>query len=157
MKYLIFISIIIFFLSCEKQEDKIRILFAKVDGDSIAFTGYAYQYNDISNKQSVGYSYHIFNLESPKLYITAFDSTFESQNIIFSNLTSQYVYNDSLGVSKNYFAIDGNFKLTKEQDGVLFGEFDFVLLNELNNLDTLKIEQGYFEISLEKHNRYLDN
>lgn len=158
MKYLFLIPIVILFFSCNKEENNIRILHANIDGDSIFFDkGLAQQYNDISKDQSVRYRYVIFNHALPGIFITVLDSTFNKQNFSFPAVTAKYVYSESLENSKNYSSVAGNFKIIKKSDDILQGEFDFTMVNNRNDSDTLKIGSGYFEISLEKYNSYIGN
>lgn len=153
MKYLIFSILLISFISCEEEKNNRSILSANVDSNSISFVGHAYRYSDIKNGIVFGLNYHIFNLESPVLYIEAYDSTLHESEFIYPLVTAKYSQSDSVGKSLNYNSINGSLKITNENDGVLFGTFSFTLINIYDETDTLQIDNGYFEITLEENDR----
>lgn len=153
MKWLTFFITSILIFSCEKEQEKISILTATVAGEKISFIGNAHRYKDIRNDEPFGYDYHIFNLESPKLYIEVYDSSFSKHEFEFPDIDVKYVYNATNGAAKTYYGNSGNFKIIKEKEGVLFGEFKFILINKLDNTDTIHIDDGYYEITLEKNDR----
>ncbi len=43
--------------------------------------------------------------------------------------------------------------LNNEKNGVLYGMFNFKLTNILDEADTLEIDKGYFEITLDESDR----
>lgn len=153
MKWIVIILIFVFLTSCEKNEEKTKILSANVNGKEMRFTGNAYRYTDLRNDKAFGYNYHLFNLETPNIYFEAYDSSFVRTHFDFSNLKAKYACNDSLGNSKSYDAINGELLITKEENGILFGKFMFVFTNILDPTDTITASDGYFEITLEKHDR----
>lgn len=153
MKWIVIILIFVFLTSCEKNEEKTKILSANVNGKEMHFTGNAYRYTDLRNDKAFGYNYHLFNLETPNIYFEAYDSSFVRTHFDFSNLKAKYACNDSLGNSKSYDAINGELSITKEENGILFGKFMFVFTNILDPTDTITVSDGYFEITLEKHDR----
>jgi hypothetical protein len=153
MKWIAIISVLFFLTSCEKDEEKTKILSANVNGKEIQFIGNAYRYNDLRNDKAFGYNYHLFNLQTPNIYIEAYDSSFVKTQFDFSNLKAKYAYNDSKGNSKSYDAINGDMSITKEENGVLFGNFRFIFINILDVTDTITVRDGYFEITLQKHDR----
>lgn len=153
MKYLMFILILISLISCEKEKSKIRILYAFVEGDSVNFIGNAQRYTDLRQGAAFGLDYHIFNLESPALYIEAYDSSFVNDNFYYPKVKAKYSFMNSLGKAVNYNSIDGKLKITDEKNGVLYGMFNFKLTNILDESDTLEIDKGYFEITLDESDR----
>lgn len=155
MKWIFFISVLVFLSSCEKDEKKTKILSAKVNGKEIHFIGNAYRYTDLKNDKPYGYNYHLFNLETPNIYVEAYDSTFARSYFDFTNLKAKYAYTDSLGNSKSYDAVNGELSILKEENGKLFGNFNFTFLNILDNTDTIFVSDGHFEISLEKYDRVM--
>jgi len=157
MKWLIFFITSMLIFSCDKEQEKISILNAIVAGEKISFTGNAHRYKDIRNDKPVGYDFHIFNLESPKLYIKVYDSSFSRHEFEFPDVEVKYVYNATNGAPKTYYGYSGILKITKEQEGVIFGEFKFILINKFDSTDTIYIDNGYYEITLEKNDRLWDN
>jgi len=153
MKWITITLIFVLLVSCEKDEDKTQILMANVDGKEMHFIGNAYCYNDIRNDEAFGYNYHFFNLETPNIYIEAYDSSFVRTRFDFQNLKAKYAYKDSLGNLKSYDAINGELSILKEENGIILGNFRFIFTNILNSSDTIKLTDGYFEITLEKHDR----
>ena len=153
MKWILFISILVFLSSCEKDEKKTKILSAKVNGKEMKFIGNAHRYKDLKNDKPYGFDYHLFNLETPNIYIEAYDSTLVRTHFDFGNLTAKYAYTDSKGKAQSYNAVNGELSILKEASGILFGNFDFTFLNILDNTDTIFVSDGYFEISLEKYDR----
>ena len=153
MKWILFISILVFLNSCEKDEKKTKILSAKVNGKDMHFIGNAHRYKELKNDTPCAYDYHLFNLESPNIYIEAYDSTFVRTHFDFANLKAKYAFTDSLRNSKSYDAIQGELSNLKEANGILFGDFNFTFLNILDNTDTIFLSDGHFEISLENYNR----
>ena len=159
MKYLTFlIPIIIFFTSCKKEKEEIRLFSAIIDNDSISLLGNAQRYIDEKSGNIFGYNYHIFNLESPSLYIEAYDSSLVKNEFYYPLVKAKYAFTDSSTYSSiNYRSKDGYLKITKEHDGVLFGIFNFEMINVLDETDTISITNGYFEITLEEYKRYWNN
>lgn len=153
MKYLIFIIILASLFSCEKEKSKIKILSAFVEGDSVNFIGNAQRYTDLKDGKAFGLNYHIFNLESPALYIEVYDSSFVDDDFNFPRVKAKYSFMDSLGKAVNYNSINGRLKITNENNGILFGVFNFKLTNILDDTDTLQIDKGYFEITLDESDR----
>ena len=153
MRCLIFAFLILSFVSCEKEKEKIRILSACVGGDSLTFSCYAQRYRDVRNDTAFGFNYHIFNLESPMIYLEAYDSSFVEDYFVYPKVKAKYSFTNPFGKSVNYNSINGSLKLTNEKNGILFGVFDFNLVNIVDITDTLKIEKGHFEITLDENDR----
>ncbi|MDA3817433.1 MAG: hypothetical protein PF486_08650 [Prolixibacteraceae bacterium] len=153
MKNLILFLFVFVLLSCEKDENKIAILNAKVNNEYTEFIGKAYRYTDLRDDVSFGYNYHIFNLETPIIYIEIYDSTFVRNEFDFVDLKATYACFDSLGNSNSYDAIDGEFSFDKEEKKVIYGSFSFTLINIRDDSDTLIIKDGSFELSLIEQDR----
>ena len=153
MRIAIIMFLLIFLFACNKDDPKIQILTANINGDSISFVGNAQKYSDLKNGVLFGYNYHIYNLETPNIYIEAYDSSLQANEFSFQNLSAKYAHFDSDGNSKSYDAIDGSLNIINENDGVIYGNFYFTFLNVRDKFDTLNVKDGYFEISLEEYNR----
>lgn len=156
MKWTIIIFVMIISFACNKEEIKISRLTATVEGKEINFIGNAHRYKDIKNNIPTDYNYHIFNLETPKLYIEIIDSSFVKQRFEFPDFNAKYVFSIENNILKNYTAINGNVNFLKEEKGVLIGEFHFSCVNTLDDTDTIHIEDGFFEITLKKNDRLWD-
>lgn len=153
MKNLIFFLCLVVLLSCEKDEDKIAIFNATVNSENIEFVGKAYRYTDLRDDIPFGYNYHLFNLKTPIIHIEIYDSSFVRTEFDFVDLKAIYACFDSLGKSKSYEAIDGEFTFDKEEKRMLYGSFSFTLINVRDVLDTLIIKDGHFEASLIEYER----
>jgi len=66
-------------------------------------------------------------------------------------LKARYTSNDSLGNSKLYDAIDGELSITKEKDEILYGNFSFTFVNTRDRADTIRMSDGYYEVTMEKY------
>lgn len=153
MKWTVIILICLVLASCEREEEKITKLSAKINGKTINFIGSAYRYNDLRNDKAFGYNYHLFNLETPKIYIEAYDSSFVKKKIFYPEVTAKYGCNDLFGNYKSYNAINGEMSIMKEEKGILFGNFSFTFVNKFDIADTIIATDGYFEMTLQKHDR----
>lgn len=154
MKWISLLSLLFFLVSCEKEETKTKILSASVNGNNVTFTGgSAYRYTNYKDGSAFRYDYHIFNLESPNIYIEADDSVQSKTHFDMQNLTAKYSSLDGNGDAKSYNATDGELNITKETEGILYGNFTFTFINILDNSDTIFVRNGYFEISLEEYDR----
>lgn len=140
-------------LSCEKEKSKLTELSVFVEGDSLNFICNGYRYTDMKDEIPFGFNYHIFNLDSPSLYIEAYDSSFVRDEFYYPKVTAKYAFIDSSGIAVNYHSVEGRLKITKEKKGVLYGTFNFKLTNNKNETDTLEIDKGYFELTLNEVNR----
>lgn len=154
-KWVLLISAFVLFASCDKEEEKSQILSAKVNGEEMQFIGNLYRYSDIKNHETIGFTYHLFSSETPLIFIEAFDSSFVRTHFDISSLKARYTCNDSLGNSKLYDAIDGELSITKEKDEILYGDFSFTLVNTRDRADTIRISDGYYEVTVVKSNRNL--
>jgi hypothetical protein len=155
-KWVLLIAVALLFSSCyNDEEEKVQILSAKVNGEEMQYIGNLYRYSDIKNHETVGFTYHLFSNETPNIFIEARDSSFVRAHFDFSSLKASYSYNDSLGNSKLYDAIDGELSITKEKDEILYGNFSFTFVNTRDRADTIRMSDGYYEVTMEKSNRYL--
>lgn len=159
MKRIIIFSLLVFLVSCEKEAIKIRILQANVDGENITLIGHAQRYEHTKYGAPFGIDYFIHNYETPNLYIlTLTDSTFSKSQFYFpDDGVAKYACTDSNDVAKSYNAIDGYLHILKEEDRILFGDFNFTVVNIHDSIDTLRIEDGHFEISLDEDHITWDN
>ncbi len=154
MKWISLLSLLVFLISCEKEETKTKILSASVNGDNVAFAGgSAYRYTNYKDDAIFKYDYHIFNLESPGIYIEADDSLQSKTQFDMPDLSAKYSCLDKNGNAKSYNAIDGELNITKEVKGILYGNFSFTFINILDGSDTVFVRNGYFEITLEENDR----
>lgn len=154
MRYLIFLTILATMFSCKKEQREERKFSANVDGKSVNFIGRAQVYEDTKDGELFRLYYRVYNLEFPYLLIEVYDSSLVAHDFNYPSCMAEYAYFcDSLGKNRYYNSIDGNFKITKEKDGVLYGVFNFKLINKIDDKDTVKIDNGYFEITLERYGR----
>jgi len=154
MKRLILsIFLILSFVSCEKDPERVGLLEFDIDGSQCSFEGYAYRYNDFVNDKSIGYDWHIYNLGQNALYIQVYDSTFT--RLVFPYPAFQVKYTSELpeGQSKTYQSTDGQFRFLGSIEGDATGDFYFKMKNILDPLDSIIIENGYFRIWLQKYDR----
>lgn len=142
------------FISCDKEKEKISILSADVEGESINLAGNAARYRDLKDEVPFGFGYYIWNLESPALFIEAYDSSYIENDFIYPVVKAKYSFMDSANRSWNFTSIGGSLKITNERNGVLFGTFNFIFTNNLDETDTLKIDKGHFEITLDEYDRF---
>lgn len=153
-KYLLLIYSILFLFSCAKEETpKTRLLEFEINSQFYSYEGYAYQYSDYVNDKKKGIDWHVFNLGQNALYIQAYDSTFAKLAFPYPAFQAKYTVELPAGQSKSYQATAGELRLLGQEMGDISGDFHFKMKNILNPLDSLMIEDGYFRIWLEKHDR----
>jgi hypothetical protein len=121
-----------------------------INGENFTTTGYAQKYYDFKKSNLTKYTYLVYSL-SPVLYIEAIDSTMEKTTFIYPEFTLKY---NNLGDSnKHYEAISGRFTILENKSGKITGEFGGTMLNKFDSNDTLKIDNGSFEITLQTYKR----
>jgi hypothetical protein len=139
--------------SCEKKPEKNSLLEAEINGQVYSFTGHANRYTDYINGVKTGYDYHIYNIDKQSLFIEAYDDSFTKVIFAFPGFSAKYIVELPDGLSKTYQATKGEFRIIGEQYGNFRGDFKFTVKNILNPSDSVVIKDGYFNISLEKHDR----
>jgi len=152
-KRILFLSIIFFALSCQKEPEKNKLLDAKIDGQYYSFNGSAVKYTDYVNSQKTGYEYQVYNHDRHSFLIEAYDDTFNKVVFPFPEFSAQYIVELDGGQSKTYQAVSGQFRILGTENGNLRGDFYFKAKNILNVSDSVMISDGYFDICLENHDR----
>ncbi len=153
MKKIIFLlTLAIFINSCGGEDELIKTkLEYSINGEIYKSIGYAYRYDDYESNKLKRYVYIIQSLKSEIIYIEAIDSTFQKNTFIFPEFKFKYsIIGESL---KDYEAISGRFTILENKSGVITGEFGGAMLNKYDVSDTLRIENGSFEISLQTYKR----
>jgi len=146
------------FISC-KKESSLHKLTAIVNGKRIQMDAVnLFRYTDKKNDKAFRYFYKLEHLSgSPLISIEIIDSTFFCKKFDFSKLSVKYSIIDSIGYTRTYDAIAGELNIDKEIEDNLIGNFNFVLIDKSNTIDTLVIQDGFFEITMVKYNRIWDN
>jgi len=147
--------ILLFLLaSCEVEENHVRIFYFRIDGETVFLKGRAQLYTNYDVDTPFSTDYYIYNLETPQLHInTGLDSTMAAEYFDFPRVAAKYSFTDSLNRAWNYTSVEGNLEITDVSEGVLFGDFEFVLINNRVETDTIRLTDGHFEISLENLQR----
>jgi hypothetical protein len=152
-RLILLICFLFMFISCEKEPESVGLLEFDIGINQFSFEGFAYRYNDFVNDESIGYDWHIYNLDQNALYIQVYDSTFTKLVFPYPAFQAKYTSELPRGKSKTYQATAGEFRLLAPKEGDATGDFHFKMKNILDPADSIMIGNGYFRICLEKYDR----
>jgi hypothetical protein len=152
-KSILLICSLCLIMSCVKEREKARLLEYEIKGQLYSYEGFAFRYNDYVSNISKGYDWHIYNLGQNSLYIQAYDTTFNNTLFNYPSFQAEYKVELPAGKAKTYRVSSGQFRIVGSEMGDIIGDFRFIVKNELNPLDSLVINNGYFRIYLEKRDR----
>jgi hypothetical protein len=153
MKSILFLFIFFIIISsCSKEDNDKRIIYVTINGEEISFSrGIAQKYLHVSEEVAIGYDYFVMNQENPHIYMIAYDSIPRGRFVCPDNLIAKFSFIDSLnGLAQNYTAISGSLEIIEETKKLIKGNFSFTMVGGMDS-DTLKLENGYFEITLERY------
>ncbi len=169
-----FLVVLVALTSCKKEEPKVQIFKAMMDGKQIDFLGAQIQKVEVYNQAGdfVRYNYWLTNNlyildEEPVaplndhqdgvISIKFQDSTFVKKKFLHTELDVRYdpahvaQPDDSLNLPSviAYYAVGGELEITKEENNIIYGTFDLQLAAKfaLWHSDTLELTDGYFEIT----------
>lgn len=140
------------FSSCRDDEPKKTKLEYSINGVDSKSIAYAYRYDDYEENQLKRYVYVIQSLKSGIIYLESSDSTFDKSTFIFPEFKFSYS-NISGNEPIHYNAISGRLTFLENNGEEIIGEFGGILVNQKDSKDTLKIDNGIFEISLQTFKR----
>lgn len=148
---LLFLSLLLMVLSaCNKHEETL-IMNAIVNGEQVSYDVYCYALKSVAQYEDgtmVYNKYTINGLDGKKggVFFQVVDSTTSKTCFCFEDFNPNMLYYND-GPNSTCHAIDASLEITKEEKGILCGEFDMLVLK--HNGDTIRISDGVFELNLE--------